>query len=125
MKAAPKGPEFPVPAPVQGKHLQGVHVEALEDVPLTLLLGSAHPNPTSVQTSFRMSLPDAGPVRLRVYDAGGRLVRTLLQGMMDAGTYAVDWDGRDMAGRSVAPGVYFFELRANTERLSKRVTWLP
>jgi hypothetical protein len=35
------------------------------------------------------------------------------------------WDGRDEGRRAVAPGVYFVELRAGGERLSRTLSWMP
>jgi hypothetical protein len=60
-----------------------------------------------------------------VYDAAGRLVRTLVDGVVGPGTYRVSWDGRDETRRRVAPGVYFYELRAGGERISRSLSWLP
>jgi flagellar hook assembly protein FlgD len=71
---------------------------------------------------FAFSLPSEGFVQIKVYDSTGRRVRTLLSAEMSAGTYSARWDGRDQAGRPVAPGIYFYELRANGERLSRRVS---
>ena len=48
---------------------------------------------------------------IKVYDVSGRLVRTLLDEIRDAGIYAdVTWDGRSNAGHPVASGVYFYRL---------------
>jgi hypothetical protein len=53
-----------------------------------------------------------GPVRLEiaVFDAGGRRVRTLHRGPVEAGAHTFEWDGRDDGGAPVAPGVYFFRV---------------
>ena len=55
-----------------------------------------HPNPFNPQTTIRFELAEAGPVTLAVFDAAGRLVRTLIA---DNGSAA--WDGRDGDGRGV------------------------
>ncbi|MFO7675262.1 MAG: FlgD immunoglobulin-like domain containing protein, partial [bacterium] len=49
---------------------------------------------------------------LRVYDAGGRLVRTLSSGRQKPGAYVVTWDGSDGQGRAVPNGIYFYRLDA-------------
>ena len=49
---------------------------------------------------------------LTVYDQSGRVVRTLVSGQMQAGSYAAAWDGRDEYGRPTGSGVYFCRLRA-------------
>jgi flagellar basal-body rod modification protein FlgD len=48
----------------------------------------------------------------RLYDARGRIVRTLQDATMPAGRYRLSWDGRDASGRSVAAGVYFLDVQA-------------
>jgi subtilisin family serine protease len=68
------------------------------------------PNPFTRGTSIRFALPAPGPAALRVYDAGGRLVRTVFDGPCSPGKHAATWDGRDASGRLVPAGVYFTRL---------------
>jgi len=84
----------------------------------TALALSAHPNPFNPRTSFRLELAQAGPVRLAVHDAAGRLLRVLVEGALPAGVHELAWDGRDGQGRSVAAGVYF----AVAEQAGRRET---
>ena len=62
--------------------------------------------------AFAFALPGRTEVRLGVYDVSGRLIRTLLTGVMPAGRHRVRWDGRDGEGRGVASGIYFARLQA-------------
>jgi hypothetical protein len=66
----------------------------------------ASPNPGRGFTSFAFSLPVAGRVRLRIHDAAGRLVTTLVDGEVVAGQHSVPWS---MEAR---PGIYFAQLEA-------------
>jgi hypothetical protein len=77
------------------------------------------PNPFSSTTSLSFSLPQSGPVSLSVYDVSGRLVSTLVDRPMDAGTHQVVWDGRDSGGSVVANGVYMLRLQAGGETLTR------
>jgi hypothetical protein len=83
----------------------------LPAVPAVASLGPNRPNPFNPRTEIVFAIPEAGQVSLRVYDAAGRLVRTLLDAVLPAGPGAVSWDGRDQAGRAVASGVYLCRLR--------------
>jgi flagellar hook assembly protein FlgD len=47
---------------------------------------------------------------LRIHDARGRLVRTLVDEVLPAATHLRTWDGTDAAGRRVASGVYYCRL---------------
>ncbi len=49
-------------------------------------------------------------MRLDLFDASGRHVRRLVDGLAAAGHHSADWDGRDTAGASVAAGVYLAQL---------------
>lgn len=75
-----------------------------------LAFAPAAPNPFGGGTKLRFTLPRPGAVRLRVYDLGGRVVRTLADGTREAGAHGVLWDGRDDAGHDVPNGVYFARL---------------
>jgi len=70
------------------------------------------PNPARRSTLLRYTLPRAGPVRLTVLGVDGRPVRVLLDGSRSAGPGQVRWDGRDGAGRAVAPGLYFVRIES-------------
>lgn len=70
------------------------------------------PNPFSPETQIGFDLPSAGRAEIRIYDARGRLVRTLVNENRPAGRQSVKWDGRDASGREVASGVYFYSLSA-------------
>ena len=62
---------------------------------------------------------------LRVYDAAGRLVRTLRSGAPGlAGRNEVVWDGRDDGGRAVSSGVYLYRIQAGEHGDVGRMTLL-
>lgn len=71
-----------------------------------VLRAAAYPSPTSRETAIRLNLPAGGPVHTTIYDATGRAVRRFGEELLAAGAHVFPWDGRDDAGRAVAPGVY-------------------
>lgn len=73
---------------------------------------SATPNPFNPSTELRFALPAAGAVQLRVYDARGARVATLVQGVLQPGAHVARWNGRTDAGAAAASGVYFARLEA-------------
>jgi PKD repeat protein len=75
-----------------------------------VVLMQNQPNPFNPSTVIRFSLEDAGHVSLKVYDAAGRRVRTLVNDTRTPSEYSVTWDGRDDAGAGVAAGVYLYRL---------------
>jgi hypothetical protein len=85
-------------------------------------LGAPRPNPSGGAAEVRFSIPREAPVALRVYDVAGRLVRTLTDGVLPAGSHAAQWDGTDEGGRRVAPGVYLYRLETPGESASRKIT---
>ncbi len=69
---------------------------------------SAAPNPTRGSTIITAALPLGRRANLALFDASGRLVRTLEQSA-DArcGLSHTEWDGRDQRGRLTPAGVYW------------------
>jgi hypothetical protein len=69
------------------------------------------PNPFNPAATVRYALDAATPVHLAVYDARGRLVRVLSEGVVPAGMHEVAWRGDDARGERVASAVYMITLR--------------
>jgi flagellar hook assembly protein FlgD len=70
------------------------------------------PNPFNDQTQIEFELPQAGTAAIRIYDAAGRLVKTISQTRGQKGLNYVKWDASNDAGRRVPSGVYFCRLEA-------------
>jgi dienelactone hydrolase len=70
----------------------------------------ASPSPFRSAAVLHARVSTAGPVRLDVFDARGRHVRTLAERFLPAGRYSYRWDGRDGAGREAPSGVYTARL---------------
>ncbi len=89
------------------------------------LLGNA-PNPFNPQTTIAYTIPadGNGDHALRIFDARGRLVRTLVRGPAAPGAHRAVWDGRDDAGRATGSGVYFYRLEFAGRNLTGKMTLL-
>jgi hypothetical protein len=80
---------------------------------LTLALYPPYPNPATDGATLRFDVPDEGtPVRLRVYNARGALVRTLVDGRVERGRHTRVWDRTDEDGYRVSSAVYFVMLES-------------
>jgi subtilisin family serine protease len=80
------------------------------EMPVSYLLEQNFPNPFNPQTVIRFGLPEAGSVRLRIFDPMGREVNRLVDEDRDAGYFEVVWDGTGFGHRAVATGIYFYSL---------------
>lgn len=96
----------------------------LSDGAITFRLGRNYPNPFNSGTTLRYSLAEPGQARLVIYDALGRRVRVLLDGVQPAGEGIASWDGRDEYGRPAAAGIYFARITAGGSHQSCKMLLL-
>lgn len=89
--------------------------------PVRTELGMASPNPFNPSTRIGYELAEDAAVHLAVYDAAGRLVRVLVDTPQTAGRHHAVWDGRDRHGRTVAAGVYLYQLEAGDYSATRRM----
>ena len=86
----------------------------------------AMPNPFSKLTNIRYSMLDTGylieNMTLRIYDVGGRLVRSFHQeSSIENQESVVSWDGTDAAGKQVPAGVYFVKLEVGDRSATEKI----
>jgi len=93
-------------------------------VPKQFSLDQNYPNPFNPRTSIRFSLPQAGRVRILVFNLLGQQVKTLVDGERLAGFYQVEWDGTDEKGVPVSSGMYFYKIEAGEYRKVNRMILL-
>jgi photosystem II stability/assembly factor-like uncharacterized protein len=77
------------------------------------------PNPFNPSTTIAFNLPNSARISLRVFDLLGREVSVLKDGMMEAGTHRVMFDGS-----SLATGIYFARLDAGAFSQTKKLMLL-
>jgi hypothetical protein len=82
------------------------------ETPPQFALRANYPNPFNPSTSIRFDVAARSHVTLVVYDVSGALVRTLVDGMTDAGSQVVEWDGGNDQGNPASSGVYFYRMTA-------------
>jgi hypothetical protein len=87
-------------------------VKEAGSTPTELRLAPPRPNPARAGTFIDFGLGQESPVRLVIFDAAGRIVRTLTGGALPPGRHAWEWDGKDESLRTVPSGRYFVNLSA-------------
>jgi hypothetical protein len=90
-------------------------------------IAPAYPNPGRVgePVYIPLDLATAGAARVDIVDAAGHLVRRLDLRGLGPGHLEVEWDGRNGAGRVVAPGAYRAWLVAGEQRRCVRLARVP
>ncbi len=83
-----------------------------ESLPEEFVLEQNYPNPFNPSTTIRFALPEASQVSLKIYNARGQLVRTLISGNFESGVHEIRWDARNDLGETVSSGFYFYRMQA-------------
>ncbi|MCP4995512.1 MAG: T9SS type A sorting domain-containing protein, partial [Gammaproteobacteria bacterium] len=90
--------------------LSTVNPEPQTVVPSPLHFVSAHPNPFNPMTRLSFNVEVNEVVQLSIYDVSGKLVRTIVNGPLEAGLNTFTWDGQDHSGRMSAAGIYLARI---------------
>ncbi len=76
----------------------------------TLTVRRVHPNPFREGTTFQLTMPRDGKIRIAVHDLLGNPIQVLREGLHTAGKFDIYWDGKDASGMPVIPGIYICSL---------------
>ena len=91
------------------------------DIPLADAVAQNFPNPFNADTEIEWEISTPGPVALRIYDVSGQLIRRLIDGWREAGSYSARWDGRDDSGSSVGTGIYVYQLERGGSAVTRKM----
>ncbi len=82
------------------------------------------PNPFNPNTQIVFTLQKSQRIRLNIYTAQGRLIKTLFNGQLSAGNHTYLWNGTTAAGLPAASGVYYYELQGEGRKQVKSMILL-
>jgi hypothetical protein len=96
--------------------------ESSHKTPASFEVLQNYPNPFNPSTTIRFEVPKASYINLKVLDALGREVRTLVDRQYTPGSYFQVWDGKDNNHLPAPSGVYFLQMNAggyvNTKKMA-------
>ncbi|MEW6508959.1 MAG: T9SS type A sorting domain-containing protein [Bacteroidota bacterium] len=93
--------------------------EDFESIPGVYHLSQNYPNPFNPTTNIKFIIPEAGNVKLSVYNVLGQEVAQLVKGYKDAGTYNITWNATN-----ISSGIYFYRLESAGNVITKKMTLL-
>jgi len=93
-------------------------------VPDVFSLGQNYPNPFNPQTTMGFGLPEAGRVRIRIFNLRGQEVRTLLDEELTAGYRFLIWNSLDNSGLKLPSGIYLSVMESGEFREVKKMVML-
>ena len=82
------------------------------------------PNPFSNETRIYFNIEEANKVELIIYNIYGQNVKTLLNKTLKQGEHFVDWNGSNIFGHFVSDGIYFYTLKINKKRITKKLIYI-
>jgi hypothetical protein len=85
------------------------------NLPSEFIVLRSYPNPFNPTTIIYYELPKSENIEIKIYDILGRKVRTLFNDFHKAGTYTLNWDGRNSWNSPVAAGIYFCRLKTKDQ----------
>lgn len=106
------------------RSLPNTRLGDLRGQPGEYALRGNYPNPFNPTTQIVYQLPESGLVSLIIYNTLGQEVRTLVQGVVQAGFHQVAWDGDNAFGRRVASGIYLARMEADGFRQVRKMMLL-
>jgi hypothetical protein len=71
---------------------------------------TAYPNPFNDRITVHISSEGEGHVNIIVLGEDGRMITTLFSGNMAGNEEYITWDGNDMFGHEVRPGLYILHV---------------
>ena len=85
---------------------------------------SNYPNPFNPETTINYSLKEDSNVSLNIYNIKGQKVKQLISEQLSAGQHSVMWNGRDINGKQVGSGIYFYKFKTRNYEKTKRMVLL-
>ena len=97
-------------------------IDGNETIPDEFALNQNYPNPFNPSTQISFDVPQGGEhIMLNIYNILGQNVSTLVNRVMNPGTYTMEWNATDEVGNPVASGIYFYELRSSSFTARKKM----
>jgi hypothetical protein len=102
-------------------NLLATGVEENKQVPRSSQLYQNYPNPFNPVTNIRFELAESQQVTLQIFNIEGRLVKTLIDNQLFAGSHELSWNGLDNHSQPAASGAYYYILKAGDFQSAKRM----
>ncbi|NOZ63173.1 MAG: T9SS type A sorting domain-containing protein [Calditrichaeota bacterium] len=83
-----------------------------------------YPNPFNPETTIEYHLPRASHVEIAIFNLQGQRIVTLVDKHQSAGSFQINWNGKNQESENVASGIYVYQLKAGDFILSKKMMFL-
>jgi len=97
---------------------ESVQIDSKLLIPESFAIYQNYPNPFNPVTIIKYQIPIHSKVSVYIYDIQGRLVSELISKEHNPGYYSVNWNGKNRFDQMLSSGVYFYQIRAQSENKS-------
>jgi hypothetical protein len=101
---------------LEGTNIVSATNDKNDAMPEVFALSHNYPNPFNPSTSIKYSIPHTSQVSIKVFDILGNEVSTLVDDMVPAGDYAIEFDGSNLAS-----GMYIYRLQTQEVTYTKKM----
>ena len=91
----------------------GIPIETEALNPKEFALQPNYPNPFNPSTTLSYDVPQTSHVTINIYNLLGKKIVTLLDEEVQAGTYQLIWETKNIMGQELSSGVYICRMQSN------------
>jgi hypothetical protein len=113
-----------ISTPLDSVRTEQIGIENEGQIPGAFALNQNYPNPFNGSTDISFEIKQMGLVTLSIYDIAGRQVDMLVNGIMQAGKYSLNWQGDGKDNRGLPSGVYFYRLSSGSDSQCRKMIYL-
>jgi len=88
-------------------------IDKLVNRPAAWKLDQNYPNPFNPETQISFGIKENSNVKVTIYDALGRNIKTLVNEKLTAGFYKTNWKGLNSGGLRVPTGIYYYSIQTD------------
>ena len=104
--------------------LSSTNEEANVTIPSSFNIQSVYPNPFNGQVKFDFTINSPQLVQFNVYDISGRTIVDEIIMSGSKGYHQVSWDGKNVYGKMVSSGVYYYTFTLENKVVNGKITYL-
>lgn len=94
------------------------------NIPELTKLANAYPNPFNPASSMLTSsftLSKSEEISISIFNVKGEKVRSLINGNHNAGSYSINWNGKDEHGKVCSSGVYYMTMSTSNYSTTRKI----
>ena len=90
-------------------------------IPNTFQMHNAYPNPFNGEVVIPISLEQSQPLKMDIYNSSGEYIKTVKNGMANAGKTMIKWNGLTDNGCNAPSGVYFVRCASANQIITQKI----